>query len=166
MKDISNDDKVSLYKSTILSDKQSENLDYALNHDITSKSNFSESYKELAKKDINLPSKDDYEMMNNANISLKDYTSYKVATKGLTKESEKNKAILNMKCSEKAKQAIYENTTGKDDATYSSIKNAISIDNYLKYKSQKFEADKDINGKSRENEKNKEIKIFKFKKNE
>ena len=145
---ISDDDKVELYKSDILSEKQAENLDYALDHKITTKKTFDDEYQKLQEKNISLPTKEDYQMMNSADISLKNYSDYKVATKGLKTEAEKNKALRNLSCSSKTKQAIYENTTGKDDETYQSVKNVISINNYLDYKSQKFVADKDENGKA------------------
>jgi hypothetical protein len=145
---VSDDDKVQLYKYNILSEKQAENLDYAIKNHLTSKSTFDTTYKKLEAKDVNLPTKEDLVMMKNNDIPLSTYSNYKIATKGMKTEQSKNQALLNLKCSSKTKQAIYENTTGKDDETYSAIKDAISIDNYLSYKSQKFEADKDTDGKS------------------
>ena len=140
---ISNDDKVKLYQYNVLSEKQSESLDYAIKNNLTTKGSFEESYKKLASKEISFPTQDDVLMMNSNNISLEDYTNYQV-----TKESEKNQEILKLDCDTDTKKAIYECTTGKDDNTYQALKNIISIESYLDYKSQKFEASKDANGKT------------------
>ena len=82
------------------------------------------------------------------NVNINDYLDYKTEVAGLTKESEKIRKLKNADYDSKTKQIIFENTTGKDDSTYSAIKNAVDIDSYLDYKTQTFSADKDSNGNS------------------
>lgn len=79
--------------------------------------------------------------------SQTDYLEYYVKSSGST-DSEKNQLLLNSDYSDKTKTTIYENTTGKKDDFYQL--SGIDINPYLDYKANvnKFEADKDSNGKS------------------
>lgn len=88
---------------------------------------------------------------NNGNES--EYLSYLSKTKGLEKESQKNKVLANMNCSDKTKKIIYTNGTGKDDKLYNNLlsKSNIDMTEYLDYKdkvsSKAFKADKNKKGK-------------------
>ena len=83
-----------------------------------------------------------------------DYLNYLSKTKTLSKEKDKNQALANSSYSDKTKQIIYLNGTGKDDKLYNStIKNSkMNITEYLNYKVQEsnnsFSADKTEDGKS------------------
>lgn len=83
-----------------------------------------------------------------------DYLNYLSKTKTLSKEKDKNQALANSSYSDKTKEIIYTNGTGKDDKLYNSaIKNSkMNITEYLNYKVQEsnnsFSADKTEDGKS------------------
>ena len=83
-----------------------------------------------------------------------DYLNYLSKTKTLSKEKDKNQALANSSYSDKTKEIIYSNGTGKDDKLYNSaIKNSkMNITEYLNYKVQEsnnsFSADKTEDGKS------------------
>ena len=83
-----------------------------------------------------------------------EYLSYLAKTKGMSKESEKNKVLADSNYSNKTKEIIYTNGTGKDDNLYNDLlsKSNIDMTEYLKYKdklsSKAFSADKDKNGKT------------------
>ena len=89
----------------------------------------------------------DKEKEKNENISLKTYADYKnkVAEKAngdTVKNEDRISVILDSNYSKKEKEALYENYVSDD--TYSTVMkySGINIDEYLKYKQQKFEADK------------------------
>lgn len=63
-----------------------------------------------------------------------EYLSYLSKVKGLEKESDKNKVLANSNYSDKTKEIIYANGTGKDDDSYKEIRSDVNITNYLKYK--------------------------------
>lgn len=77
----------------------------------------------------------------------KDYFKYIGLTNGMDKDKEKINALENSNIRNKG--AIYESTIGKDDDKYKIMKNTgINDKAYLDYKQQKFESDKDDNGKT------------------
>ena len=83
-----------------------------------------------------------------------EYLSYLSKVKGLEKESQKNKILASSNYSNKTKEIIYANGTGKDDKLYNNLlsKSNINITEYLNYKNKvadkAFSADKDKNGKT------------------
>ena len=83
-----------------------------------------------------------------------EYLSYLAKTKGMSKESEKNKVLADSNYSNRTKEIIYTNGTGKDDNLYNNLlsKSHINMTEYLDYKdkvsSKVFSADKDKNGKT------------------
>jgi len=83
-----------------------------------------------------------------------EYLNYLAKTKGMSKESEKNKVLSDSNYSNKTKEIIYVNGTGKDDNLYNDLLRKTNIDmtEYIKYKNKisekAFLADKDANGKS------------------
>jgi hypothetical protein len=83
-----------------------------------------------------------------------EYLNYLSKTKGLEKESEKNKVLADSKYSNKTKEIIYTNGAGKDDKLYNNLlsKSDINMTEYLKYKNKvsekAFKADKDKKGKT------------------
>ena len=86
-------------------------------------------------------------------VSLETYAKYKndlKEAKGKTDKEVTNKQkieiLLNNGYSNKDKKAIYSNSIGSQDELYSLIKNDIDINDYLKYKTQEFESDKEDDG--------------------
>lgn len=77
-----------------------------------------------------------------------DYFKYIGSTLGANKQEEKINILNNMNISNKSKSAIYKGTFGKDDDVYNMVlsKNGIDINEYLKYKTQKFTSDKKDDG--------------------
>lgn len=77
-----------------------------------------------------------------------DYFKYVGSTLGANKQEEKINILNNMNISNKSKSAIYKGTFGKDDDVYNMVlsKNGIDINEYLKYKTQKFTSDKKDDG--------------------
>ena len=82
-----------------------------------------------------------------------EYLNYLAKTKGMNKESEKNKVLADSNYSNKTKEIIYVNGTGKDDKLYNNLlnKSDIDINEYLDYKNKDaqkvFKSDRDKNGK-------------------
>lgn len=77
-----------------------------------------------------------------------DYFKYLGQIKGIEKTEEKIKILESTDIPEKSKSSIYENTIGKSDDFYSTVlkESNININEYLKYKQQKFESDKKDDG--------------------
>lgn len=77
-----------------------------------------------------------------------DYFKYIGSTLGVDKQDEKIDVLSKMNISYKSKGAIYKSTFGKDDDVYNKVlsKNGIDINEYLKYKTQKFTSDKKDDG--------------------
>lgn len=77
-----------------------------------------------------------------------DYFKYIGSTLGVDKQDEKIDILSKMSISGKSKGAIYKSTFGKDDDVYNKVlsKNGININEYLKYKTQKFTSDKKDDG--------------------
>ena len=77
-----------------------------------------------------------------------DYFKYLGQIKGIEKTEEKIKILESTDIPEKSKSSIYENTIGKSDNFYSTVlkESNININEYLKYKQQKFESDKKDDG--------------------
>ena len=86
-----------------------------------------------------------------------DYFKYIGSTLGVDKQDEKIDVLSKMNISDKSKGAIYKSTFGKDDDVYNKVlsKNGIDINEYLKYKTQKFTSDKKDDGTVTNNKKNK-----------
>lgn len=78
------------------------------------------------------------------------YLSYIAKTKDINGEGESKKKIevlLNSNYTDRTKEIIYKNTEGKNDKKLMIVdKLGLPINQYLKYKSKKFENDKDENG--------------------
>lgn len=109
------------------------------------------------------------------NISLSSFTDYKNKIYEITKnkkESEENiksedkiQLLLDSKYSEKDKEEIYKNYIGLNDSLFNTIKSSgMNMDNYLEYKKQNFESDKEddgtVKGKSQKNKKDKVVKYL------
>lgn len=77
-----------------------------------------------------------------------EYLSYSAKIQGIEKDTEKKEILANGKYSEITKETIYKNTLGKEDDLYNNIlaKDNININEYLNYKLQKFESDKEDDG--------------------
>lgn len=77
-----------------------------------------------------------------------DYFKYIGSTLGVDKQDKKIDVLSKMNISDKSKGAIYKSTFGKDDDVYNKVlsKNGIDINEYLKYKTQKFTSDKKDDG--------------------
>jgi len=86
------------------------------------------------------------ELKNPTNQS--EYLSYSAKIQGIEKDTEKKEILANGKYSEITKETIYKNTLGKEDDLYNNIlaKDNININEYLNYKLQKFESDKEDDG--------------------
>lgn len=91
------------------------------------------------------------------NIKLSTFADYKNKLYKLTQEkkedeesvksSDKIKILLNSRYTTKEKEELYTNYIGSNDNLYKVMKNTgISIDEYLKYKTQEFESDKKDDG--------------------
>lgn len=77
-----------------------------------------------------------------------EYLSYASKIKGLEKDKEKKQILSESNYSLTTKEIIYKNTFGKEDDLYNNVlaKNKIDINEYLKYKLQDFESDKEDDG--------------------
>lgn len=96
----------------------------------------------------------DYELSTMSNVANKlnksdkdDYFEFTAKTKDLNKDSEKLQVLADSNYSNKAKETIYENSLGKNDNLYDTMKLAgIDINEYLNYKTQEFTSDKEDDG--------------------
>lgn len=92
-----------------------------------------------------------------------DYFKYLGQIKGIEKSEEKIKILEEADIPLKSKSSIYINTVGKSDDFYTSVlqESNIDINEYLKYKQQKFESDKEddgtLEGKTVTNSKKKKV---------
>lgn len=86
------------------------------------------------------------ELKNSNNQS--EYLSYSAKIQGVEKDTEKKQILANGKYSATTKETIYKNTLGEKDDLYNNIlaKDNININEYLNYKLQKFESDKEDDG--------------------
>lgn len=77
-----------------------------------------------------------------------EYLVYSSKIKGIEKDKEKKQILANGNYSSTTKNAIYKNTLGKEDELYNNVlgKDNININEYLKYKLQEFESDKEDDG--------------------
>lgn len=77
-----------------------------------------------------------------------EYLNYISRIEGLKKDREKNEILFNASYSNITKSIIYKNTTGSEDDIYNNIlsKDNIDINEYLNYKLQEFESDKEDDG--------------------
>lgn len=92
-----------------------------------------------------------------------DYFKYLGKITGVEKSEEKIKILEESDIPSKSKSSIYANTVGKSDDFYSNVLKEIdiNINEYLKYKQQKFESDKEddgtLEGKTVTNSKKKKV---------
>lgn len=92
-----------------------------------------------------------------------DYFKYLGRITGIEKSEEKIKILEETNIPLKSKSSIYTNTVGKSDEFYSNVlqESNININEYLKYKNQKFESDKKddgtLEGKTITNSKKKKV---------
>ena len=92
-----------------------------------------------------------------------DYFKYLGQITGIEKADDKIKILSNADIPSNSKSSIYTNTVGKSDDLYTDIlqPSNINIDEYLKYKQQKFESDKEddgtLEGKTVTNSKKKKV---------
>ena len=67
--------------------------------------------------------------------NMSNYFEYLALTKNMSKDKEKIETLANTNYSDKTKEIVFENTFGKDDNTYNTIKPInMDINSYLKYK--------------------------------
>lgn len=132
-----------------------------------SKSDYLKLYDKAVTNGISMPTADEYDEFNDLGISLKDYVDYSIKVKGKdVKNSDKINDLLNSDFSNSNIQKIYEKYLGGDDnSEYGIMKSSgINVKEYLKYKQQKFEADKKddgtVGGKSVSGSKKK--KVYKY----
>lgn len=102
-------------------------------------------------KDSNEKAKRDVLNINNKSSDLElidkvgaDYYTYKIATKGMKTDAEQCEALERKNYSNQNKQLIYESEINKDDKTFEGLKKInknFNMDEYLKYKTQKFSGD-------------------------
>ena len=80
--------------------------------------------------------------------SQSEYLSYLSEITEVKKDKEKNQILADSSYTAKTKSIIYKNTTGKEDELYNNIllKDNININEYLQYKLQEFESDKEDDG--------------------
>lgn len=109
----------------------------------------SDSYSK-AKYDVLKIDSEEYEKLRETlkNVKPTSYYDYKFKTEGMKKDSEKIDVIVNSNYSNKEKTLLYENYILNDsDKKYSIIKETgMNINEYLKYKTQEFSADKKDDG--------------------
>lgn len=173
--------KYDLISSTKRSDggTQLSDAEYMINNGV-SKKEYMDAFDKAVKYNIDLPTQKEYIQMKQSGLKLDTYIDYKaklynanierkinnlqkVTDEGAefdteTKESlntkEKIKVLQNANYTNEEKKAIYSNYIDKDDKTYSILNNTskFDLDDYLDYKQQKFESDKEddgtINGKT------------------
>lgn len=77
-----------------------------------------------------------------------EYITYTTKIEGVEKDKEKRQILADGNYSNITKISIYKNTLGKEDELYNNVlgKDNIDINEYLKYKLQEFESDKEDDG--------------------
>ena len=128
-----------------------------------SKSEYIRIYDKAQKNNIDMPTAKEYKEMKANNVTLKNYIEYKVKVKELTESKRKSKELSNTEnlknadkiqilldsnYSNKEISAIYANYIKSEKDTEYDIMKATGIDikEYLKYKQQEFESDKEDDG--------------------
>ncbi len=130
---------------------QLSDAEYITSHGV-SKNEYIESYNKAQNNNIDMPTKEEYEEIKNAGLSLEKYVDYKSKIARLKKDSDKINVLINSNYSNKEKQALYENyIKGVNDSKYDIIKSTgLNIDSYLQYKlaesNGEFKADTTDNG--------------------
>ena len=82
-----------------------------------------------------------------SNANTSNYFEYMALTQDMKKDNEKIKSLVDSNYSNKTKQIIYENNLLSNDKRYNIIKaSGMNINEYLKYKLQAFESDKEDDG--------------------
>lgn len=149
---------------------QLEDAKYITSNGI-SKSDYMDIYNKAQKNNIDMPTSDEYKELKSSGINLEHYIDYKTKVHNETAKQKKSgelkdaqtlsdkdkmKILLNTNYSNKEKKAIYTNAINSKDKKIDIISNAnISINEYLKYRTQNIESDKDSNGKTISNSKKK-----------
>lgn len=168
--DMTTNQKWGIYKYNIFSSStrkdgssQITDADYITKNGV-SKSDYMKLYDKAITSGIDMPTADEYDEFKALGISLKDYVDYKIKYKGSDiNDSKKLSLLLDSDYSNSNIQKIYEKYLGGDDNTeYGIMKSSgINIKEYLKYKQQKFESDKEddgtVNGKSVSGSKKKKV---------
>jgi hypothetical protein len=104
-----------------------------------------------------------YNVVNKLNASDRDnYFEYTAKTKDMNTNKEKIETLAKASYSNATKKTIYENSLGKEDSLYDVMKDSgVDISEYLKYKTQEFESDKQedgtVNGKTVSGSKKKKV---------
>ena len=146
-----------------------------------SKSEYIKIYNKAQKNNIDMPTANEYKEMKSNGITLKNYIEYKVKVKELTESKRKSKELsstenlknadkiqilLDSKYSNKEISAIYTDYIKSEKDTEYDIMKATGIDikEYLKYKQQEFESDKNDDGtlKGKTVSKSKQKKVEKY----
>ena len=158
---------------------QLSDAEYMINNGV-SKKEYMDAFDKAVKYNIDLPSQKEYMQMKQSGLKLDTYIDYKAKlynanlereidnlqkatnegsefdteTKESLKTKDKIRVLQNANYTNEEKKAIYSNYIDKDDKTYSILNNTskFDIDDYLEYKQQKFESDKEddgtVNGKT------------------
>ena len=167
--------KYDLISSTKRSDggTQLSDAEYMINNGV-SKKEYMDAFDKAVKYNIDLPTQKEYIQMKQNGLKLNTYIDYKTKlynanierkinnlqksidedaefdteTKESLKTEDKIRVLQNANYTNEEKKAIYSNYIDKDDETYSILNNTskFDIDNYLEYKQQKFESDKEDDG--------------------
>lgn len=183
-KEYSIEQKWVLYKNDIFSTakrkdgtSQLSDIEYIVSNGV-SKKDFIEMYNKMQKYDIDVPSRSEYEKIQDNDIKLKNYVEYKIEEKKQTKNKQKIgelkenqqlktcdkiQILLDSKYPQKEKMAIYENyIISSNDKEFKFIKASnINFEEYLKFKQQDFISDKTddgtLNGKTVSKSKQKKV---------
>lgn len=88
-------------------------------------------------------------VVNKLNNEASNYFEYRALTKYMKKDKEKINVLVNASYSDRTKEIIYkESINSKDKKTQLVDKLGLPLNQYLKYKQQEFENDKDVEGDS------------------
>ncbi len=159
--DWSTNQKWGVYTSEIFSNterknggSQLEDAQYITSNGV-SKAEYMKIYNNAIKNSVDMPTKEDYIKIKNNNLTLKTYMDYKTKLKGISKSTEEAKLkdkekiqiVIDSSYSNQEKLALYENYINSKDSVLPIVKSAnININEYLKYKTQDFSADKEDDG--------------------
>ena len=167
--------KYDLISNTKRSDggTQLSDAEYMINNGV-SKKEYMDAFDKAVKYNIDLPTQKEYIQMKKSGLKLDTYIDYKTKlynanierkinnlqkatnedaefdteTKESLKTKDKIRVLQNAQYTNEEKKAIYSNYIDKDDKTYSILNNTskFDLDDYLDYKQQKFESDKEDDG--------------------
>ena len=166
--DWSTEQKWGIYKNDILSSSERKDgssqvtdAEYITSHGV-SKKDYMNLYNKAQKDNVDMPTEKEYKEMKEANLTLKTYIDYKskcqqerknliqkgeLKEEGQLKDKDQMRLLISSDYSEKEKSAIYQNYINSKDSLYDIMKNTnINVNEYLKYKMQEFESDKEDDG--------------------